>query len=261
MPWKMEGENVAKKDGLFVAVIKNSSGQETEVTIDPDQVLSKIGQLTKEAADNRKAADDLKAKHDPWAGLEIDGKPAEPDTVKEALLALKNVKDKKLLDAGEVTTIRNEAVKEAKRELEAAAAETSKLKEALESQEKNWQFATSQFVKEKITYPPAHAAIVFGPNFKPDNGKLAGFLNGEKIMSRKNIGEAADFDEAMEYIVDKDPFRTSYLRASGADGSGVKTSNGTVDKGAKTMARSAYDALPLAERNAKLSEGYKLTDG
>lgn len=58
--------------------------------------------------------------------------------------------------------------------------------------------------------------------------RLAYDQSGNKIFSRARPGELADFDEALEVLVDQYPHKEQILKASGANGGGAGTSNGVV---------------------------------
>jgi hypothetical protein len=62
----------------------------------------------------------------------------------------------------------------------------------------------------------------FGQNFKIENGKIvATDLTGNKIFSRARPGEHADFEEALEILVDQYPHKDQILKGTGSSGSGA----------------------------------------
>ena len=77
------------------------------------------------------------------------------------------------------------------------------------------------------------------------------------MYSRLNTGNAADFDYALDILIDAYPHKSSILKASGATGSGATGSNGT--SGQKTISRAQLEAMPPADRGAAL-KGVVLTD-
>jgi hypothetical protein len=44
---------------------------------------------------------------------------------------------------------------------------------------------------------------------------IVGYLNGEKILSRTQMGEPADFHEAIAKIIEQSPLKDQIMRASG----------------------------------------------
>jgi len=68
----------------------------------------------------------------------------------------------------------------------------------------------------------------FGQAFKVEDGKVVAYdPAGNKIFSRSRAGEVADFDEALEALVDQYPYKDQILRGSGASGGGASPGGGT----------------------------------
>jgi hypothetical protein len=62
------------------------------------------------------------------------------------------------------------------------------------------------------------ATEYFGKHFKIEDNRIVGYLDGEKILSKTKYGELADFDEALETIIEKYPMKDRILRAGHAGG-------------------------------------------
>src|SRR4029434_4536525 len=91
----------------------------------------------------------------------------------------------------------------------------------------------------------------FGRAFKVEDGRIVAYdASGNKIFSRVKPGDLAEFDEALETLLDQYPHRDQILKGSDQGGSGSRQTAGT--PGSKVMSRKAFDALPPAERSAKM---------
>ena len=99
---------------------------------------------------------------------------------------------------------------------------------------------------QQVAVPPHLLKATYGGNFKEEDGKLVAYDgNGQKIYSRSNPGELASFDEALEMIVNADPFKDHILKGTGAAGSGAKPGEGGPGA-AKTYTRTEFDKLTPA---------------
>ena len=100
----------------------------------------------------------------------------------------------------------------------------------------------------------------FGKAFKVEDGKVVAYGDdGSKIYSRARPGELADFDEALETLVERYPHRENILKSSGANGGGAPN-NGGKGGGQKTLPRAAFDALDPAAKAAHARSGGTVTD-
>ena len=63
---------------------------------------------------------------------------------------------------------------------------------------------------------------VFGKHLKIEDGNVVAYdAHGNKLYSKARPGEAADFDEALEILVDQYPYRDQILKGSGHSGGGT----------------------------------------
>jgi hypothetical protein len=83
------------------------------------------------------------------------------------------------------------------------------------------RFARSKFIEEKVAIPKSFIMAYFRPNFKIEDGKVVGYLNDNKIFSAQNPSEVADFDEALQVMVNSHPDKDNILKGAGASGSGT----------------------------------------
>lgn len=226
-----------------------------EVAFDYPATLQTISRLNGEAKAHRTAKEAAEAKLAAFDGIE------DPEAAKKAIQTVANLKDKQLVDAGEVQRVKDEAIKAVRAEFEPVVKERDTLKSDLTNEKIGGSFARSKFIGDKLVLPGPAAQKIFGDHFKIEEGKVIGYdQSGNKLFSRAKPGEVADFDEAMELLVESYPYKDNILKGTGNKGDGSRGSNGNNNSGAKTLTRAAYDALSPVERGAKMKEGYTLVD-
>ena len=246
--------------GLPIVIDNKDKENPKEFVIDAIHQYSQIPVLRKEAKDHREEKEKLqklfKYFEDAEIDLSDDDKTAEfVKNAKEALELVKNIDDKKLIDAGEVETIKRQAQEAMQTKLDEI---TNNYDKKLGEKDKEVgslngtvyqlmvanQFHSSKFVKDKMILTPIAAFRYFMDNIKiemDENGfrKVVLYypnVNGqnERVYSEERTGELANFDEGLELIVNKDPDRDSLLKgveasgggaAGGAGGTGGTTSN------------------------------------
>lgn len=213
--------NAVLKDGMPVYI--HDDGKEIE--FDAARAFKTIKDLNEE---NRKHREEKEAA---IKKLEVYG-DLDAEAAKKALETVKSYDQKKMVDAGEVEKVKAEAVEAFKKQLEETKtsyeAKISELKSSTESKDsqifnlmvKN-RFSSSKVVSDKLSIPADMVEAKFGNNFKIEDGKVIAYLDGKKIYSRKNAGEFADFEEALEVMIDAYPNKDTILRGSGASGSGA----------------------------------------
>jgi hypothetical protein len=192
-----------------------------EVAFDAPATVAKIGQLNGEAKGHRERAEAAEGKLAAYKDI-----PDAAAAVK-ALGIVKNLDDKKLVDAGEVETVKNEAIKAVRAEFEPVVAERDKLKTELYGEKIGGSFMRSKFIADKVAIPPDMLQARFGQNFEIKDGKVvAKDTNGNQIYSRAKPGEAADFEEAIETLIDQYPQKDHILKGTGNQGDGARHNNG-----------------------------------
>lgn len=225
-----------------------------EVAFDAAAAVAKIGLLNGEAQGHREAKEKAEKALKAFEGIE------DPAVARKAIETLSNLDQKKLVDAGEVQKVKDEAIKAVRAEYEPVIAERDALKGHLDKEIRGGAFARSKFAEEKVAVPRHMLERTYGDNFKIEDGKLVPYdAAGSKLYSRTKPGEVADFEEALELLISADPYRDSILKGTGAKGSGAEGGGGG-GSGTKTMPRSQFDALPQADRAAKIKDGFTLTD-
>lgn len=244
---------VQEVNGVKLPVWEMPDG--SDVAYDTPAAHKKIGELTTEAKTHRTekeaALNQLKA----FEGVDV-------ESAKKALQFAQSMEGKKAMDDESIKTLIANAVKPIQDQL-AEATKTIEGKDAhIYKLEVGNRFATSGFLKEKtiLGETPDIAEAYFAKNFKVENGKVVPYdASGNQIYSRVKPGEVADFDEAVQILVESHPRRDHILKGSGASGSGAKQGQGG-QGGGKTLNREAFTKLDPAAQMAHVSGGGIVTD-
>lgn len=239
---EVEGKTYAEvQDGKPVYVHDDNK----EIPFDAPATVAKIGQLNGEAKGHRERAETAEAKLKSFEGI------TDPAAAVKALETVKNLDDKKLIDAGEVQKIRDEAVKAVETKYEPVVKERDSLKGELYQEKIGGRFARSPFIvgdKAKVIIPPDMMQSRFGSAFKIEDGKVVAYgADGNKLFSRSRPGELADFDEALEILVDSYPHKDSILKGDGASGGGAGPGGGG-GNGVRTITRAQFDGMSQNDR-------------
>jgi hypothetical protein len=222
-----------------------------DIAFDALSTVATISRLNGEAKGHRERAEKAETNLKAFEGI--------PDAAaaKKALETVSNLDHKKLIDAGEVDKVKAEATKAMDERIKAVeegfapvVAERDKLKADLDGEMIGGAFSRSKMIADKLAIPADLVQARFGANFKREEGKVVGYDNaGNKLFSRAKPGEQADFDEALEMLVDAYPYKDNILKGSHVSGSGARDSNG--GSGGKSMSRAQFDALdPAAKATA-----------
>jgi len=190
-----------------------------EVAFDAPGTIQTISRLNAEARSHRERAEAAETKYKPFEGIE------DAAAARKALDIVKNLDQKKLIDAGEVETVKAEITKAFQTQLDQATSKAQTLEQALYAEKIGGSFARSPLIvgdKAKLAIPADLVQARFGSAFKIEDGKVVAYdPQGNKIYSRSKPGELADFDEALDVLVDMYPHKDSILKGSGASGGGA----------------------------------------
>ncbi len=241
----IEGKNYAELDGEKPIYV-HPDGKEASFDV-PDM----YARLTRDGKRNSELQKTLEATEGKL--LVFDG--IVPEDARKAIDLVKNLDHKKLVDAGEVEKVKAEAIKAVTDSFESKYSpivkERDRLKSDLFAEKIGGAFTRSKLITEKFAIPADLVQARFGGNFKIEDGKVtATDASGNRIYSRARPGELADFDEALETLVDQYPYRDQILKGSGSSGSGAQP--GATGNGAKrTISRAEFAKLePMAQRAA-----------
>lgn len=251
-----DGKGIAI-DGNGLPIVVKDDG--TEQGIDAIHLMDKVPALNAEAKKYRLSAEEATTKLKAFEGIE------DPASALKALETVKNLDAKQLIDANEAQKVREQAVAETKKAMEARLAEKDGSIEGLQGQVYKLmvsdRFNTSQEVKKTIL-PPDVAEAYFGKNFKVEtkDGKqtVVGYLGDEPIYSKERPGELAGFDESLNIIIDKYPMKDHILAGEMKSGSGTPQHNKSRNKGSIT--RDAFMQKNPAEQMKYVQEGGVVTD-
>jgi hypothetical protein len=238
---------VVVQDGKPVYVTDDGK----EIAFDAPATRDTIARLNNEAKGHREAKEVAEGKLKLFEGIE------DPAKALKALETVKNFDDKKLIDAGEVEKVKleaqtafNEQLKATEKKYKPVLEERDSLKSELHQEKMSTAFNRSKFIQDKMAIPVDLAQAKFGSSFAIEEGKIiAKDSSGNRVYSRSRPGEIADFDEALEILVDSYSYRDNILKGSGASGGGAGGSGGGTG-GKKQVTRAQFDAMAPAEKIA-----------
>lgn len=238
----------------------------SEIEFDGSMAFSKISQLTKENEKHRKTNKELDEKLKTYEGID------DPEAARAALEKVQSLSEGENKTAEQIEEIRKNANKAAEeriaKETKAANAKIEELQKSastlqgqLYEEKIGGSFARSKFVNERLAVPWDMAKKYFGDRFKIEDGKVVAYEDDgqHKIGSRKNPGSDADFEEAIEIMVDVYPHKDHILRAKGG-GSGGRQGAGGNGTGDKTITRQQFDALDPLAKQKTMTDGIKVVD-
>ena len=226
-----------------------------EVPFDAAGTVATISRLNGEAKAHREGKEAAEKALKVFEGI------SDPGAALKALETVRNLDDKKLVDAGQVEQVKAQAKAAFEEQLRAVeerykpiVSERDQLRNDIVSEKVGGNFARSKFISEKLAIPPDMVQARFGDAFKLEDGKVVGYgKDGTKLFSRANPGELAPFDEALELIVESYPYRDHILKGSGATGGGAQ--GGAGGTSGKSLPRAAFDALPATDKMAHIKSG------
>lgn len=253
MPFKYDADGhivTQEVNGQKLPVFINAGGAETP--FDGDSTVATISRLNGEAKSHRERAETAESSLKTFEGI------TDPAAAIKALNTVKNLDDKKLVDAGEVEKVKAEAIKSVEEKYAPIVKKAGDLESQLNTHLVGGAFARSKFIAEKFAAEgPAGVEIaqaLFANRFKVEEGKVVAYdAQGGKIYSRTRHGELADAEEAIEIMVDAYPHKAHILKGSGASGGGA-SGGGSGNGGKKTITRAQFTALSPAERAAAASD-------
>ena len=232
------GHVVLSEEGLPVYVWEG--GQEQGV--DVPGLYDKLNDLNSEAKHHRLKANEVSEKLKAVEEAGIEDLPAWLAEAQKALQTVQNLKDKEMIDAGEVeklkagiTQVFESQLADQKKGFETRIGEleqtVSGKDTAIRKLLVKGAFSASPFIKDKTVLTPDIAFSYFGHAFdvEENNGELRAVAkrrSGDKILSRVNPGELATPEEAIEVIVSEHPDKDRILKA-GQPGSGSPGGTGT----------------------------------
>ncbi len=217
-------------------------GKEIEVDVPTlyNSVRSRTEQNQRIESENKSLKEQVKA----FEGI------TDPAAARKAMETIKNLDDKKLVDAGDVERIKSEAIKAVEEKYAPVAKKASDLEQQLYAERIGGSFARSKTIADKFAIPADMVQARFGQHFKIEDGKTVAYdASGNRVFSRSRPGELADFDEALETLVDQYPYKAQILKGSGAAGGGA-SGGGQGGGSAKTYTRDQFASLSPVEQSS-----------
>lgn len=258
--WKL------KLDDKGMPVMKDSKpiylkDDGSEIVFDAEQAFTKIGQLTGENTTYKQRFTEAEGKVKMFEGIE------DPEAARKALETIQNIDSGRLLTANKVEELKlqiktaaeekvADVLRQSKVQLESTAKERDTFRDQLNEEKIGGGFSRSKFISDKIAIPADMVRAAFGRSFKVEDGRTVAYgADSKPIYSKSRMGELADFDEALEILVDQYPHKDQIMKGSGSSGSGA--SNGTANYGSKrVLSRSQFNALDgESQRVAALDAG------
>lgn len=241
------GKSEWKKDPATGALALDANGNPIWLSAEgAEQIIQgeTITRLNGEARNNRLRAETAEAKVKEFEGL-------DPAKAREALDTVGKLKQGDLISAGKVDEVRAELTKGFEGKINEATEKATKSEQRLNSVLLGSAFVGSKFIGEKLIIPPDIAQATFANRFKIEGDKVIGVKpDGSPIYSIKNMGEVADFDEALSIVVEGYANKNAILKGANNQGSGNGGGGGNGPGGKRTLARSQFDALAPAEKAA-----------
>jgi hypothetical protein len=242
--WKMDGDKLAL-DASGNPIFIKADGTETSVAGDT------ISRLNGEAKTHRERAEKAEADLKKFEGI------TDPAAAVKALETVSKLDAKKLIDAGEVDKLKGEISKTYEAQIADKDKALAAATERADNLVRTTAFATSDFIRERVAVPPEMFQATFQDRFKVEDGKLVPYgADGNKIYSKKRMGEVADVDEAFEILLETYPHKDTVLKAPSAGGSGSGGGGGSRG-GGRTISRADFQKLPPADQAAAAASAGK----
>ena len=265
---EIEGRTYAElnEDGVPVYVLSDGAEQ----AYDGEELAKKVGEVNQEAARNRTALKEAKDKLKPFEGIDDLGKWRED--ADKALTTIANLDSKALIDAGKVEEIKAAAIKviedrhqdQIREKYEPAIKERDELRGQLHKEMIGGRFARSKFIEDKVAVPTPMVEAYFGHHFSIEDNRIAAkHADGSPVYSKAKPGEPADFEEALELIIEMSPFKENILKGTNRRGGGAPGSGNGSALGEKKMSRLDADKLSRenpVEMAKRMSDGWVVMD-
>jgi len=246
--WKKKADGSLELDASGNPVWVNEAGKE----VNPSEVITR---LNSEAAGNRTRAENAERERDTLRATVETFKDIDPAKARDALEKLGKIDAKQLIDAGKVDEVRAEVNKAWEPKLAEATKRGDDALAELSGLRMTTAFQGSKFVTEKLTIPADMVMAQFGKSFTWEGGKfVAKDANGGTIYSGKQPGTVADFDEALETLVNNYPHRASIIKGGNGQGSGNGGQGGNDQGGKKKLTMAEFTKLTPAEQGVHAAD-------
>lgn len=244
--WKMDGDKLAL-DASGNPIYINANGEEASVKGDT------IATLNAEAKGHRTAKETAEAQLAKYK--DATGKLIDPTEAVKAIDTVSKIDAKKLIDAGEVDKVRDQIKAEFTGQLTEKDNALKERDSMISNMRIDGVFRGSEFINERVAMPRDFFEAAMRSHFKDEDGKVVAYdRSGNRLMSKKSVGEFASPDEALELLVEMHPQKDTILKAQQGGGSG-NNGGGGARGGGRTIKRADFAALPPAEQSAIATKG------
>lgn len=197
-----------------------------DTPFDVNYTLATITRLNNEAKELREGKEDVEKKLKVFDGIE------DPEKALEAMKTVANLGSGELNTAAQLQEVRDQAKKTAEDQVKEAikssetrykevADERDSLRSELHGEKIGSNFSRSKYITEHVAIPPDLVQDKFGRSFKYEDRKVIGYdAAGNKLYSRVKPGELAEFDEAIEMLIDAYPYKDQILKGTNNSGGG-----------------------------------------
>lgn len=208
------------KDGVTYAEVQDGKpvyvDDGKDIAFDAPATIGTISRITEESKGFKQRAQTAEDGLKKFEGID------DPAKAKAALATVANLDQSKLIEAGKVDEIKAAAIQAVEERYKPIVEERDKLKSDLYGEKIGGAFSRSPLIvgdKAKFAIPADLVQARFGQHFKIEDGKtIATDTAGNKIYSKSRPGEYADFDEALEIIVEAYPHKASILKGANPNG-------------------------------------------
>jgi len=251
-----------------------------EIPFDAESAIKKISNLTEEKSRHYAKYEEAAKKLERFGDMDPEAiqekmkvwSEIDLDEAREAIATVANLKDGDLVRAGQVEQLKAEMKKayvEKEREIHQSwERKATELNSTIEKKNKTIhelmvtsRFASSPTILKKTILPPDIAATYFERNFRVEgdesNVRVVGYTNnGERIFSKERPGELADFEEAINVIIDSYPMKDQILRGSpGGSGSAGNLSGSRSDERDRLRSLGPTERLKQIHKQSRQSAG------
>lgn len=246
--WKMDGDKIAV-DGSGNPIWLAANGQESSVKGDT------IATLNNEARTHRIAKEAAEANLAKYRGA--DGKLIDPEAATKAIDTVSMIDAKTLIDAGKVDEVREAMRNEFTGQITELNNGITERDGKINAMMIDGVFKGSEFIAERVAIPRDFFEASMRSNFKVEDGRITAYDKaGNRIMSKKSVGDYADPNEALEILVEQHPQKDHILKAVDAGGSGNNGGGGNRG-GGRTIKRADFSALDPMKQAAVAGEAAK----
>lgn len=244
--WKMDGDKLAL-DASGNPIYINANGDEASVKGDT------IATLNAEAKQHRTAKE--KAEGDLAKYRDASGKLIDPTEAVKAIETISKIDAKTLIDAGEVDKVKETIKHEFTGQITELTNGIAERDNRINGMMIDGVFKGSEFIADRVAMPRDFFEAAMRSNFKVEDGKVVAYdRSGNRLMSKKSVGDYADANEALELLVDMHPQKDTILKPNGGSGSGNGGGGGSRG-GGRTMRRADFEALSPGEQAQIATKG------